>query len=139
MLALCFNRLPASFREHALGTGLGAGIGGAALFALGLWLAVLARMSLGENWGMPMTEKERPELVTTGIYGYVRHPIYIGMLLMMLGSAWVVNAYWLLVFVVAAGYFVVSAVVEEHNLERQFGKPYERYRRKTKMFVPFVA
>src|SRR5512140_3528542 len=54
---------------------------GAIVFVAGLGLAVWARVHLGRNWGMPMTEKAEPELVTSGPYRYVRHPIYSGILL----------------------------------------------------------
>jgi protein-S-isoprenylcysteine O-methyltransferase Ste14 len=48
---------------------------GAALFACGIALAVWARLHLGRNWGMPVTRRAEPELVTSGPYRFVRHPI----------------------------------------------------------------
>jgi hypothetical protein len=51
---------------------------GLAVLLLGLGLAVWARIYLGRNWGTPMSQKVDPELVTTGPYHYVRHPIYSG-------------------------------------------------------------
>jgi hypothetical protein len=51
---------------------------GVALCVLGFGLAISARWHLGRNWGMPMSRKEQPELVTSGPYAYIRHPIYIG-------------------------------------------------------------
>jgi protein-S-isoprenylcysteine O-methyltransferase Ste14 len=107
-------------------------------FLLGLGLAVWARVYLGRNWGMPMTQKQDPELVTTGPYRYIRHPIYSGMLLMTLGSALDVNAYWLLGFVVAAVFFIYSALAEERNMTKQFPKTYPTYKSQTKMLVPFI-
>src|SRR5437899_2834237 len=47
---------------------------GAVLFAGGIALAVWARLHLGRNWGMPMTQRAEPELVTSGPYRFVRHP-----------------------------------------------------------------
>ena len=44
----------------------------------GMALAILARIYIGRNWGMPMSQREDPELVTTGPYAFVRHPIYTG-------------------------------------------------------------
>ena len=49
---------------------------GLAVFLLGLALAVWARVYIGRNWGMPMSQKVDPELVTSGPYRSVRHPIY---------------------------------------------------------------
>lgn len=60
---------------------------GVALVLCGLGTAVWARISLGRNWGMPMSEKEEPELVTSGPYGVVRHPIYSGIVLATVGTA----------------------------------------------------
>src|SRR5581483_6969519 len=60
---------------------------GAAMFAAGLGLAIWARLHLGRNWGMPMTQRAEPELVTSGPYRFVRHPIYSGLLLGLVGTA----------------------------------------------------
>ena len=50
------------------------------LFALGLGFAIWARVHIGRNWGTPMSQKDEPELVTSGPYHLVRHPIYSGIL-----------------------------------------------------------
>jgi protein-S-isoprenylcysteine O-methyltransferase Ste14 len=47
-------------------------------------LAINARRHLGRNWGMPMSRKEQPELITSGPYALIRHPIYSGLMLAML-------------------------------------------------------
>ncbi len=67
---------------------------GLAIFVLGMALAVWARVYLGRNWGMPMSQKADPELVTTGPYGKIRHPIYSGIILGMVGTAIAVSLYW---------------------------------------------
>jgi protein-S-isoprenylcysteine O-methyltransferase Ste14 len=68
------------FRGHGLNTDpWRAGIG-LVLFTLGLGFAIWARMHLGRNWGTPMTQKDEPELVMSGPYHLVRHPIYSGIL-----------------------------------------------------------
>ena len=51
------------------------------LVALGLGLAIWARAHIGRNWGLPMSRKAYPELVTSGPYAVIRHPIYVGILL----------------------------------------------------------
>ncbi len=111
---------------------------GLAVFVLGLGLAVWARVYLGRNWGMPMTRKDEPELVTSGPYRKVRHPIYSGIILAMVGTTVAVSLYWLVAVVVLGGYFLYSAVVEERNMTRTFPDSYPDYKRSTKMLIPFV-
>jgi protein-S-isoprenylcysteine O-methyltransferase Ste14 len=111
---------------------------GVILIGSGLVLAVWARIYLGRNWGMPMSEKDEPELVTSGPYRYVRHPIYSGLLLAMLGTALATNLWWLIALVAIGGYFVYSATVEERMLTSAFPAAYPTYRAGTKMLIPFV-
>jgi protein-S-isoprenylcysteine O-methyltransferase Ste14 len=111
---------------------------GAIVFASGIALAVWARIHLGRNWGMPMTQKAEPELVTSGPYRFVRHPIYSGLLLAVLGTALATNLIGLIVVVILGGYFYYSASVEEKNLIATFPTAYPAYRSRTKMLVPFV-
>ena len=111
---------------------------GLALFLLGLALAVWARLYLGRNWGVPMTRKEDPELVTTGPYRSIRHPIYTGIILAMVGTAVAISWYWLVAAIVLGAYFVYSAVSEERYLAEQFSDAYPAYQRSTKMLIPFI-
>ncbi|HSZ42754.1 MAG TPA: isoprenylcysteine carboxylmethyltransferase family protein [Trebonia sp.] len=111
---------------------------GLALFVLGLALAVWARLYLGRNWGMPMTQKAEPELVRTGPYRHVRHPIYSGIILAMVGTAVAISFTWLIAVIALGGYFVYSAHVEERNMTRLFPDTYPEYKHSTKMLIPFV-
>jgi protein-S-isoprenylcysteine O-methyltransferase Ste14 len=111
---------------------------GTIVFVSGLALAVWARIYLGRNWGMPMTKKEEPELVTSGPYRYVRHPIYSGLLLAVLGTALATNLYWLIGLVVVGAYFIYSATVEERLMTSTFPDAYPRYKATSKMLIPFV-
>jgi protein-S-isoprenylcysteine O-methyltransferase Ste14 len=111
---------------------------GVALLLSGLGLAVWARVYLGRNWGMPMTQKDEPELVTSGPYQLVRHPIYSGLLLAMLGTALAITFYWFIAVVVLGIYFIYSATVEEKIMAASFPTVYPSYRTKTKMLIPFV-
>jgi protein-S-isoprenylcysteine O-methyltransferase Ste14 len=111
---------------------------GAVVFASGLALAIWARLQLGRNWGMPMTQKAEPELVTSGPYRFVRHPIYTGLLTGMLGTALATNLIGLIVVVILGAYFYYSASVEEKNLIATFPAAYPAYRSSTKMLIPFV-
>lgn len=111
---------------------------GLAIFLSGLALAVWARLFIGRNWGMPMSEKADPELVTSGPYHRVRHPIYSGIILAMVGTAVAVSIYWLIAVALLGGYFVYSAVMEERYLTSQFPDAYPAYKRATKMLIPFI-
>ena len=111
---------------------------GLALFVLGLALAVWARIYIGRNWGMPMAEKADPELVTTGPYSAIRHPIYSGIILAMIGTTLAVSLYWLIAVVLVGAYFLYSATMEERYLTEVFPDAYPRYKQSTKMLIPFV-
>jgi protein-S-isoprenylcysteine O-methyltransferase Ste14 len=111
---------------------------GLALFVLGLGLAIWARLYLGRNWGMPMSQKDDPELVTTGPYSSVRHPIYSGIILAMIGTTLAVSVYWLVAVVLLGAYFVYSAFMEERIMAGLFPDSYPAYKRSTKMLVPFI-
>jgi len=127
------------FKIHGAATGnpwlLGIGL---AIFILGLALAVWARVYLGRNWGMPMSQKADPELVTTGPYGRIRHPIYSGIILGMVGTAIAVSPYWLIAVAIVGAYFLVSAVVEERTMAKLFPAAYPPYQRATKILIPYV-
>jgi protein-S-isoprenylcysteine O-methyltransferase Ste14 len=111
---------------------------GLALFVLGLALAIWARLYLGRNWGMPMSQKVDPELVTTGPYQSIRHPIYSGMILAMIGTAIAVSLYGLVAVILLGAYFVYSAFMEERLMTGLFPDSYPEYKRSTKMLVPFI-
>jgi protein-S-isoprenylcysteine O-methyltransferase Ste14 len=111
---------------------------GLALFVLGLALAVWARVYIGRNWGVPMTQKVDPELITSGPYRTIRHPIYSGIILAMIGTALAISPY---VYVIAAALgasFIYSAVAEERYMTTQFPDAYPAYKASTKMLIPFI-
>ena len=111
---------------------------GVGLCLVGFGFAFWARIHIGRNWGMPMSLRQGHELVTSGPYTHVRHPIYSGLMLAMIGSALAVGALWLLLFVVYFTYFIVAARSEEKMMLAHFPDAYPAYRRRTKMLIPFV-
>ena len=108
------------------------------VFATGIALAIWARVYLGRNWGMPTSQKADPELVTSGPYRFVRHPIYTGILIALLGTALATNLLGLIIVGLLGAYFYYSASVEEKNLTATFPTAYPAYRASTKMLIPFV-
>jgi protein-S-isoprenylcysteine O-methyltransferase Ste14 len=127
-----------AFRSQGLNTDPWRAGRGVVLFVLGLGFAIWARLHIGRNWGTPMTQKDDPELVTSGPHRMVRHPIYSGILVADVGTAVALSWQWLIAVALAGAYFVYSATVEERYLTEQFPDTYVAYRRSTKMLVPFV-
>ena len=85
-----------------------------------------------------MSRKENPQLVTSGPYEYVRHPIYAGFLLAMLGSTIGDNLFWAIALIVFGIYFVYSARREERLMVEEWPEQYPAYMKRTKMFLPFI-
>ena len=112
---------------------------GAAVFLAGLALAIWARRHLGRNWGHPMSLREGHELVTSGPYALVRHPIYAGITVALFGTALAEDSAGLLALAVGLGaYFLFSAAREDKLLRGRFPNDYPAYRRRTKLLIPFV-
>ncbi len=78
-------------------------------------------------------------LVTHGVYGYVRHPIY-GSLVLLAWGVFFKRLSWFGAALTAAAtaFFTATARVEEGENERYFGSEYAAYRQRTRMFIPFV-
>jgi protein-S-isoprenylcysteine O-methyltransferase Ste14 len=127
-----------AFRGHGLNTDPWRAALGLVLFALGLGFAIWARIHIGRNWGSPMTRKNEPELVTSGPYRLVRHPIYSGILIAGVGTTVALNWVWLTAVALAGAYFLYSAIDEERYLAEQFPDSYPLYKHSTKMLVPFI-
>ncbi|HVY65295.1 MAG TPA: isoprenylcysteine carboxylmethyltransferase family protein [Gammaproteobacteria bacterium] len=140
VLAFVFrDRLPVGLARSTAEAAAASGVAavGCVVCVLGLAFAVWARVTLGRHWGMPMTLHERPELVTSGPYRYVRHPIYTGVGTMTIGTALVfpLAAVWSAAII---AYFVYSARREERDMERLFPDVYPDYRKRSRMLVPFL-
>jgi protein-S-isoprenylcysteine O-methyltransferase Ste14 len=106
---------------------------------LGLLFAVWARIVLGRNWSASVTFKEKHELITQGSYAIVRHPIYTGMTAMFLGAAIYLGfaGGFILVIIFLAG-FLLKARQEEKMMTKHFPKKYKKYKKNTKMIIPFI-
>ena len=112
-------------------------LAGVLLTALGLALAFWARYHLGRNWSGQITLKEGHTLVCTGPYRYLRHPIYSGILLAMVGTALTVGLYRALLGVLLAALaFWWKARQEDAWLSRAFGEEFERQRQRTGRLLP---
>jgi protein-S-isoprenylcysteine O-methyltransferase Ste14 len=106
---------------------------------IGVAFSIWARLILGSNWSNRVTVKENHTLVRTGPYRIVRHPIYSGILVGMLGSALQRGGIRCFAGVLACGLsFWLKTRAEERFMVQNFGKEYLQYRHKVKALVPFI-
>lgn len=113
---------------------------GAALTVAGLGFAVWARRHLGRNWSGTITLKVGHELITSGPYRWVRHPIYSGLLLAFAGSAIATGGLrGVLAFFLAAFAIGRRVQLEEQAMRRQFGTAYEDYARRVAAVIPAIG
>lgn len=110
----------------------------AALTAIGIGLAIWARVNLGRNWSSHPAVKEHHQLVTTGPYAYVRHPIYSGIMLAALGTALITSIFGIAMFIFVSIAFALRMNKEEKIMLELFPEQYPEYHRHTKRLVPFV-
>lgn len=113
---------------------------GILLTSLGAAVAIWARRTLGENWSARVTLKEEHQLIRSGPYRFIRHPIYTGMFLATAGTALVVGE-WRGVLAVALMLIAHSgkALREEAMLTKEFGDEYATYRQSTGFLFPRLS
>ena len=113
---------------------------GVTLTTAGVAFAIWARWHLGANWSAIVSIREQHELIRTGPYRRVRHPIYTGMLLAMAGTALVLGELrGLLAFAITLFAFYWKARKEEAWLTREFGESFEAHAKQTGMFLPKIG
>ena len=113
---------------------------GVALLALGLWLFHRSHADLGRHWSITLELRERHALVTHGVYGRIRHPMYSALFLYCLGQAlalpnWIAGPSYLLAFGLL---FALRVRAEERMLLEAFGEQYAGYSARTKRLIPGV-
>ena len=95
---------------------------------------------LGKNYSITLQIKEKHELITDGIYKYVRHPMYFVLILILLTQAiFLPNKIGIISMIGASSIFLLQRITnEEKMLKIEFGKQYEEYIKNTKMLIPFI-
>src|SRR5271154_7177731 len=140
IVILSATRIPLPWLYHRLWmAGLWSFWMGAAITVAGLLFAVWARVHLGRNWSRSVTIKQGHELITTGPYAVVRHPIYTGILAGFLGMAIAISqvrGFIACVLIFLA--FWLKFRMEEEFMRSQFGETYAAYARKTAALVPYI-
>jgi protein-S-isoprenylcysteine O-methyltransferase Ste14 len=105
----------------------------------GLALTVWARVALGRNWSAEITFKENHELIESGPYALVRHPIYTGLIAMALGTA--INygrPFGFVVLAAICGALWWKAREEERVMTNYFPEAYAQYKARVHAIIPFV-
>ena len=140
VLLLAFERLPLPWlSERFLPLSMAFYWIGLVMLAAGLTLAVWARRHLGRNWSGIVTVKQDHELIRSGPYALVRHPIYTGLLLAILGTAVAIGEWrGLIAFALITAGFVLKFKTEERFMSETFGEQYARYRAEVRSLIPFV-
>lgn len=113
---------------------------GLVLVVLGLVVSVSARIVLASNWSnaYEYQVKKGQQLISDGIYAYIRHPIYTGMVCMFIGSEMVAGSWlWISFLALFVGAYA-QGKREEKILLAYFGNEYQKYMKHTKMLIPFV-
>jgi len=114
-------------------------LAGVALCTAGLAFAVWARRTIGANWSGAVTLKKDHELIQFGPYRIVRHPIYAGLLLAIVGTAAVLGEVrGIVAVVVTALGFANKIRAEERLMMQQFPSEYPPYRTRVKRLIPFI-
>lgn len=113
---------------------------GTAMTITGTIFAIWARLALGRNWsGAVITLKDQHELVTSGPYRLIRHPIYSGLLLVALGAVFTnASIEGVIGFASVMTAFMLRIPEEESLMTHAFASVYPAYRTRTKKLLPFV-
>jgi protein-S-isoprenylcysteine O-methyltransferase Ste14 len=112
---------------------------GAAVTVAGLLFAVWAREHLGRNWSRSVTIKQDHELITTGPYAVVRHPIYTGSLAGFLGMAIAISQVrGVIALVLMFFVFWAKLRLEEEWMRSHFGEAYATYAHQTAALAPYL-
>ena len=137
-MVLLASRTPV-FRTFAFPRSLASDVVALVLCVAGMSLAIWARRDLGRNWSATPTIREGHELIVSGPYRFVRHPIYSGILLALFGTAIASgNVLWLVALASFLGLFAFRMRAEEQLMGAEFPDQYPSYAARTRALIPFI-
>ena len=112
---------------------------GVVLFVLGLAIYLNARLTLGRFFSEKLRLLQTHELVTIGIYGHIRHPIYTGGMFLLLGFALMLNSFLgFLIMLLYVPLILIRIPFEEKMLKEAFGQQYIDYMKRTKKLISLL-
>lgn len=112
---------------------------GFSLGAAGLALCRYAQSLMGNSWRVGIDEKNTTELVTQGIYRFIRNPTYAGLFMLSIGvwmiwPSWTMGVFSLVFFL----FFEIQVRCEEEHLEKEHGDAYRKYMKATWRYIPYL-
>ncbi len=112
---------------------------GALIFIIGLVITVNAQMTLKRNYSSMLRIREGHQLITHGIYKYVRHPVYTGTLLRTFAiPIYTTSLLGFLFALVGIPLFIYRIGVEEKMLIEEYGDEYLKYMKATSKLIPYI-
>ena len=127
------------FNRYSVFSSLPFDLSGFALGLIGLSFCLYAQTKMGASWRVGIDEKVKTQLVTTGLYQFIRNPTYLGLFLLNIG-VWLIWPSWT-VFLLNILFFIfleVQVRCEEDFLSSIHGEQYSDYKKRTKRYLPFV-
>ena len=115
-------------------------ISGLIIYVGGMCIALGSRVQLGRQGSGRLKIQEEHELITRGIYKYLRHPMYLGGIVGVIGFCLVFHGF-IMMFITITLYFLTfrsRMLYEEKILQEQFGEKYTEYMKQTKRIIPFL-
>jgi len=139
VLLMAGERLPEFLRIPMLPESLSTDIAGVLIAFAGLCFAIWSRITLGSNWSGAVTLKQDHEIIRSGPYRWVRHPIYTGIITTVLGSAIATHEIrGLIAFFIVVIAYLIKIPREEKLLTEHFPKEYPSYLATTRKLIPFL-
>ena len=113
---------------------------GLSIYLIGLLIAIIGRVQLGNNWVdlEDFTVLPEQKLVNNGIYKYIRHPIYIGDAMLVIGLELALNS-WLVILGIGLLPVIYKQALDEEAILTKAFPEYRDYKQQTKMFVPYLV
>jgi len=114
-------------------------IAGLSLCIVGLTIAIVAQCTLKRFYSSTLVTREDHQLIAHGVYRFARHPLYLGVLIAIMGvPVYAPSLYGFLVLSLLIPIILFRIKMEEEMLIEHFGDEYQAYRKITKKLIPFL-
>jgi len=114
---------------------------GLAIFIVFSWIQIWSYKLLGSYYSQDVIIQKNHKIITSGIYGFIRHPQYLSQILSDLGAAIALMSYIALpiVLLLEIPLFIMRAILEEKLFKKHFGEEYLSYKNKSGFMIPFIG